>query len=209
MSIRPRLFLQIKGRAMSAASAVVVAAARRSERRIVTALRAAGALSAEHAAALQTAHNLQGRILARLVRSGCIIQTENNLYWLYEAAYAQHRDRRRGRILLVMFGIATLSLVAAAATIARADPQPPKPPAPGGQQALAPPPPTGSTPPASTPSRPPSSRPRPPDPPGPGETPLPRSRRRPPARARRSNQQSLRSGSLSALPPTPQPCFST
>lgn len=112
---------------MSAASAAVAAAASRSERRIVTALRAAGALSAEHAAPLQTAHNLQGRILARLVRSGCVIQTENNLYWLDEAAYAQHRDRRRGRILLVMFGIAALSLVAAAATIARADSPTPHP----------------------------------------------------------------------------------
>lgn len=126
---------------MSSAATAAAVAASRSERRIITALRAAGALSADQAAPLHppgpTAHNLQGRILARLVRSGCVIQTENTLYWLDEAAYALHRDRRRGRILLIMFGIAALSLVAAAATIARADsPTPHAAPPQEGQAAL-------------------------------------------------------------------------
>ena len=102
-------------------SGAVAAASVRSEKRIVQTLRAANALSAERAVALQSGRLIQRGALRRLMRRNAVIETSPDLYWLDETAYAEMRNLRVSRLILSLFGLAAVIIIAAAVTIAKAD----------------------------------------------------------------------------------------
>lgn len=102
-------------------TAVMAAAAMRSERRVVAALRAAGAISADTAATLPTEGVMVRGALARLVRKGAVIARDDGPVWLDEVAYTEVRETRRSRIFLTMFGVAALLIIVSAVTIAKAE----------------------------------------------------------------------------------------
>ena len=112
------------------ATAAIAAAAMRSERRVVAALRKAGAVSSGTATPLSTDGVMLRGATARLVRKGAVIARGDGAYWLDEVGYTEVRETRRSRIFLTMFGIAALLIVVSAVTIARAE-TPAGPPAPG------------------------------------------------------------------------------
>ena len=103
------------------ATAAIAAAAMRSERRVVAALRTAGAVSAETATPLTTDGVMLRGAMARLVRKGAVVARGDGAYWLDEAGYTEVRETRRSRIFLTMFGIAALLIIVSAVTIAKAE----------------------------------------------------------------------------------------
>ena len=104
----------------SGGASAAVAVSMRAERRIVEHLRGAGATSSPRATALQPSRLVQRGALRRLVRRGTVIQTGSETYWLDEAAYAAFRSQRRGRTFLILFALGAVAVLAAAATMARA-----------------------------------------------------------------------------------------
>ena len=105
----------------SGALAAGAAMRMRSERRIVRTLREAGATSAASAARLSPGRLPMRGALRMLVRRGAVVETPEGLHWLDEAAYRAHRELRRSRMFLALFGIAALMIVLAAVTIAKAE----------------------------------------------------------------------------------------
>ena len=108
---------------MTDTGGVVAAAAMQAEKRIVRALRAAGAVSPQTAVAVDHGRLIQNRVMERLIKRGAVIETSGR-YWLNETAYQELRNLRQSRAILSIFGVAALVLVVAAVTIAKADTPP-------------------------------------------------------------------------------------
>lgn len=100
----------------------VVAASIRAEKRLVEALRDAGAFSAEAAIALQHGRFMQHGALRRLLRHGAIHEVQHERYWLDESAYQTLRKHRQGRIGLIVLGLLA-ALIIASIGVARAEAQ--------------------------------------------------------------------------------------
>ncbi|WP_421730702.1 M20/M25/M40 family metallo-hydrolase [Brevundimonas sp.] len=103
-------------------SAATMAAVRiRSERRIVRTLREAGAHAPDTAAALPVGRLPARGVLRTLVKRKAVVEAGEGRFWLDEAAYEEHRNLRRSRLFLSLFGIAAVVIIAATVTIAKAD----------------------------------------------------------------------------------------
>ncbi|CAN5315962.1 M20/M25/M40 family metallo-hydrolase [soil metagenome] len=105
---------------MSAVSGAVAAAHMRAERKIVQALRSAGATSVQTAIALPGGRVIQRGSMRQLLRHRAVVPA-GELFWLDEAAYAEMKNLRRSRLFIVMFGVAALLIIVSAVTIAKAD----------------------------------------------------------------------------------------
>lgn len=79
--------------------AVFAAALVRADKRIVRELMDAGATSADHAIALDTARLRRIRI-PRLTNAGALIRLEDGRYYLDEAGWQKYRVARRTRIVV-------------------------------------------------------------------------------------------------------------
>ena len=101
-------------------AAAIAAVRMRSERRIVSTLRDAKAHSADQAAALPPGRLPARGALGSLIRSKAVRETDDGRYWLDEIDYKEHRELRRTRVFLSLFGIAALLIIIGTVTGARA-----------------------------------------------------------------------------------------
>ena len=107
---------------MTNGSAATAAAIRlKSERRIVRALRAASATSPDRSTPLAVDNRPLRGAIRTLVNRKAVVETDTGVYWLDEAAYAEHRNLRRSRLFLSLFGLAAVLIIVAAVTIAKAE----------------------------------------------------------------------------------------
>jgi hypothetical protein len=95
---------------MSNAGGVVLAMARRAERRIVEALREAGALSPDRAIPLATSGPGGRAALRRLVRRAAVIEAGGR-FWLDEAAFKVMTEGRKAGTVLMVLSILLLAAV--------------------------------------------------------------------------------------------------
>lgn len=83
----------------------------RTDRRIVSQLREAKAISASSAIPLEPPHFLGRWRLSRLAHAGAICEEQAERYYLEEAGYAAFRMRRRRRVLVVVCTLVPLLLI--------------------------------------------------------------------------------------------------
>ncbi|TZF90351.1 hypothetical protein [Cognatilysobacter lacus] len=94
-------------------AAGVAAAVGRERRRVVEALRAAGATSAQQAVSADRVGHVRFHVIARLEARGVIHRTDDGRVWLDEAAWEVFNARLH-RIALVMVGVALVAILVAA-----------------------------------------------------------------------------------------------
>lgn len=97
-------------------TAAIAVAANKAERRVVQALRDAGAVSAETAAALKPNRLFERGALRRLMKRGAVRETRD-LYWLDETAYAAFVQGRRGLARLIVGYAVGVALALAALAV--------------------------------------------------------------------------------------------
>lgn len=99
-------------------SGAAAAAVIRSEKKIVAALRSAGAVSSGTGIALHDGRLIERNALRRLLRHKAVLQT-GDLYWLDEAAYEEMKNLRRSRVFMILFGLAAVLIIVSAVVIAK------------------------------------------------------------------------------------------
>lgn len=86
----------------------------RAQTGIVERLRAAGAITPQHAAALSPARRGERRVLERMVKFGAVVAAREGHYWLDERALPHFRKEELARLLgaLAVAGFAAAGAIA-------------------------------------------------------------------------------------------------
>ena len=97
--------------------AIVAAAAKRAQQGVIDRLRAADALHASRACALDGLRHIESRMLSRFVDAGVVRRTGDRRYYLDEGKLADYQARHRERVrhvllVLLVVVIVGLSVVA-------------------------------------------------------------------------------------------------
>ncbi|HEX5258641.1 MAG TPA: hypothetical protein VFW35_07660 [Sphingomicrobium sp.] len=93
--------------------ATTAAAVGAAMRRVISHLMGANAVSPESAVYFVPDRRLQGRMIARLIRRGVIVETKPDTYYLDIPVYDRWRRSLRGRAALLIGGVVLVGAVAA------------------------------------------------------------------------------------------------